>query len=482
VLVRSQASSDMRAISPRRLALATLLVAGLAGCGRSTASSGRVVVNYWEKWSGFEAASMQSVIDDFNRSQSRIEVRFLSVSQVDIKLLLATSSGHPPDVAGLWSENIPDFSEKGALTPLDGGLAKVGLGADHYTPLFWELCRHRGFRWGLPTTPGCVALFYNKKMFRAAGLDPTRPPTTLAELDEMSKRLTIVDLERAGRLVRVPFSAMTPSEREGRHYTLLQVGHIPQDAGMFLSGWGCWFGARYFDGDRQILASDAGNRAAYSWLRAVAQTYGVENIRNFMEGFGVSQSAQTPFLGGTEAMVVQGPWMTNFIAKFAPGLEWGVAACPAAEGVGGGAPVTLAQSDVVVIPKGARHPREAFEFICYLQRQDVAEKLARSQQKFTALREVSAGFVENNPNPAISLFIKLSRSPAARSVPRLSIWHEYDEELAAARERVTDLKQTPEIALAEVQRRMQWKLDRVMRRWDAVGKDRLLEWRTYDNW
>jgi spermidine/putrescine-binding protein len=140
------------------------------------------------------------------------------------------------------------------------------------------------------------------------------------------------------------------------------------------------------------------------------------------------------------------------------------------------------QSDVVVIPKGARHPREAFEFICYLQRQDVAEKLARAQQKFTALRDVSPGFLQGHPNPAIGLFIRLARSPAVRSVPRLSIWHEYDEELAAARERVTDLRETPEVALAAVQERMQWKLDRVMRRWDAVGDERLAEWRAYDGW
>ena len=110
---------------------------------------------------GFEADAMQAVVNDFNRSQDRIEVRFLSVSEVDTKLLLAASSGHPPDVAGLWSDNIPDFSEKGALTPLDGGLAAAGLGPDHYIPVFWELCRHRGFTWGLPTTPGCMALFYN---------------------------------------------------------------------------------------------------------------------------------------------------------------------------------------------------------------------------------------------------------------------------------------------------------------------------------
>jgi maltose-binding protein MalE len=181
-------------------------------------------------------------------------------------------------------------------------------------------------------------------------------------------------------------------------------------------------------------------------------------------------------------MVVQGPWMMNFIAKYAPGLEWGVAACPAADGVGGGQPVTLAQCDVVVIPRGARHPREAFEFICYLQRQGVAEKLARSQQKFTALREVSDGFLRGHPNPAIGVFIELSRSAGARYVPRLSIWHEYDAELAVARERVQDLRETPAEALAGTQRRMQRTLDRVMRRWDAVGADRVREWRTYGKW
>lgn len=425
---------------------------------------------------------MRAVVDDFNRSQSRIEVRFLSVSGVDTKLLLAASSGHPPDVAGLWSENIPDFSEKGALTPLDGGLAKAGIGADRYIPLFWELCRHHGFTWGLPTTPGCVALFYNKKLFRAAGLDPERPPKTFAEFESMSRRLTLVEIERGGRRIRASFEDLTPEERAGRKYSLIQVGHLPQDAGMFLTGWGAWFGARFYDGDRRIIANDAGNIATYEWLRETAETFGVENLRGFIEGFGVAQSAQTPFLGGAEAMVVQGPWMPNFISKFAPGLEWGAAACPAADGVGGGAPVTLAQCDVVVIPRGALHPREALEFICYLQRQDVAEKLAKSQQKFTALREVSKGFLDDHPNPAIRLFMELSRSPAARYVPRLPIWHEYDAELAVARERVLNLRSTPAAALAEVQDRVEWKFDRVMRRWDAVGNERIAEWRAYDVW
>jgi multiple sugar transport system substrate-binding protein len=464
--------------------LILLLAGGPAGCSRSDdhTADGRVIVNYWEKWSGFEADAMQAIVDDFNRSQAQIEVHLLSVSEVDTKLLLATASGHPPDVAGIWSENIPDFSEKGALTPLDGGLAKAGLGADHYIPLFWDLCRHRGFTWGLPTTPGCLALFYNKKLFRAAGLDPDHPPRTFTEFEALSQRLTLVDIERNGQEVRVSFADLTAEERAARHYNLVQIGHLPQDAGMFVSAWGYWFGSRFYDGDRRILASDAGNLAAFRWLWNTAETYGVENLRNFKAGFGVSQSGQSPFLGGIEAMIVQGPWMPNFIDKYAPGLEWGVTACPAADGVAGGAPVTVAQCDVVVIPKGAAHPREAFAFICYLQRQEVAEKLARSQQKFTALRDVSAGFLVKHPNPAIGLFMELARSPGACFVPRLSIWHEYDAEMAVATERVLNLRTPPEAALAEVQDRVQWKLDRVMRRWDAVGRERLAEWRAYDRW
>jgi len=48
------------------LALAALLLPMPA---RAAAEAGeRVVVQYWEKWTGFEAAAMQAVVDDFNRS------------------------------------------------------------------------------------------------------------------------------------------------------------------------------------------------------------------------------------------------------------------------------------------------------------------------------------------------------------------------------------------------------------------------------
>ena len=464
------------------LALTALAGLGVARGAETAPAGGRVVINYWEKWTRFEAAAMQAVIDDFNRSQNRIEVRFLPISPIDVKLMLAASSGNPPDLAGLWEYSIPDFAEKGALLPLDEALAAAHLGADHFLPAYWELGRHRGFTWALPTTPGCMALYYNKKLFREAGLDPERPPRTWAELEAMSRRLTRVELKRAGVLTRVSFADLTEAERQGRQYAILQIGHQPADAGMFVSAWGLWFGAKYYDGDRRITANDAGNVAAYRWLRDSTTTYGLDNLRDFSAAYGQSQTSQSPFLAGTSAMVVNGPWLKNFIDKFAPDIEWGVAACPAYPGVADDAPRTLVVSDMIVIPRGAKHPREAFEFICYLQRQDVAEKLNAAFGKFTALRDVSPDFIAHHPNPAIKTFIELARSPNAVAVPRLSNWREFDIEMSIAAMRARYLLMSPEDALAVVQQRMQWRHDRIMRRWDIVQTERLAEWRDNERW
>ena len=51
------------------------------------------------------------------------------------------------------------------------------------------------------------------------------------------------------------------------------------------------------------------------------------------------------------------------------------AAAPFPTDVPGLEDVTTADCDVMVIPRGAAHPREAFEFIAFVQRQAVMERL-----------------------------------------------------------------------------------------------------------
>ncbi len=466
---------------PALLTCLCLLIAA-AGCGPRTdrrTADGRVIVTYWEKWTGFELDAMQAVVDDFNHVQNRIEVQILPVSQIDVKLMLATAGGNPPDLAGLWSFSVPDFAEKGALTPISSALRRAGLTRDHFIPAYWDLCGHHGFQWAVPTTPAALALHYNRAIFREAGLDPDMPPQSLAELEAMNEKLTLVELTRTGQVVRVPFCQLTSAEQQARKFTILRVGHLPQEPGWWLDMMGVWFNGRLYDGDRRITAEAPGNLAALQWFRDTVAKYGIENLRNYGATGGNFASPQNPFLSGRVAMELQGVWMHNFIDKYAPDLDWGVAPFPTADPATS-KDTTIVETDVLVIPRGAAHAAEAFEFMAYLSSRGPAEKLALGQRKFTPLREVSPEFFATHPNPHIREFVRLANSPRACSVPRLSIWREYQEEMRVASGNALWHVTTPEAALAQVQKRVSWRWERALARWDRVAETRRKEWQKRD--
>ncbi len=101
---------------------------------------------------------------------------------------------------------------------------------------------------------------------------------------------------------------------------------------------------------------------------------------------GVYGSPEHPFLSGRVAMTNQGPWLANRIVEHKNDLDYGVAPFPVAASVYDPArPIGLLDSDVLVIPKGAKHPREAFEFIAYTQRQG-----SRRRAEPGALQELAA--------------------------------------------------------------------------------------------
>jgi multiple sugar transport system substrate-binding protein len=138
--------------------------------------------------------------------------------------------------------------------------------------------------------------------------------------------------------------------------------------------------------------------------------------------------------------------------------------------------VSIADLDVLVIPKGARHPDQAFEFIRYVNQQGPMEKLCMGQRKFTPLVAVSPEFLHNHPNPYIGEFLALAHSPNIRIVPRVAVGNEYNDEMAVAYDRVTNFLATPQEALDNVQKRIGIKQDRIMRRWNLVSQARIREW------
>lgn len=428
-----------------------------------------VIVEYWEKWVGNEAAQMQQIVNDFNRTvgrQKKIFVRYMSMTDIDQKTLIATSAGVPPDIAGLWDQQIAQVAALGAAEPLDALAKAHGITAKSYLPVFWKACHYNGHLYALVSTPGTIALIYNKKIFhedaarlRAAGLDPNRPPRTLAEFDRYAAALDTRD--SSGRI-----------DRAG--YVPLQSWYHP-----FIS---YWFGGDIYNPVTHRFTLDSpATLKAYEWIQSYSRRMGPRALMDFQNSLGNFDSPNNPFLVGKLVMEQQGPWMANYIHHLKPSMSevlvprkleytlahrtdnyaWGVAPFPSA--VPGLNDVSYNSFDVLMIPRGARHKKAAFEFIAYVNRQDVAEKLCTLHCKNCQLAHVSQAFIKNHPNPYIAIYEKLSASPNAKAVPSVPIWPEVMKQLTDTAQSIAIEGADPKTALAKAQQRMQAEYDRFRR-------------------
>lgn len=470
----------------KRFILALMLIAGaivlaLPPRPRAQVPRGRVEIRYWEKWSGLEADQMKQIVDEFNRTvgaDKRIFVRYMSMSEVDQKTLVATAAGVPPDVAGIWDAQFRQFASMDALEPLDDLAAEYGLTAQYYKPVYYSGCWYDGRLYGLPSTPAATALHWNKRLFeaksaelRAAGLDPDRPPRTLQEFDRYTEILDSWQVSADG------------SRR------LLSAGHIPIEPGWFLPFMPYWFGGDFYDPrTRKLTLTDPKVIAAFEWIASYSTRLGEPSMNAFKSGFGSFDSPQNAFLTGAVATVLQGPWMANYIGNLKPPMnnrqgltksrelelrpdqrkanyEWGAAPFPSA--VPGLDNVAYCGFDVLVIPRGCRHRREAFEFIAFVNRQDIMEKLCNMHSKNSPLANVSDRFLREHVNPYIDVFETLASSPNARGLPEIPNWLELNDELRVAAQRVYELDATPRQALRDAQDRAQSKLDRSFARQSA---------------
>ncbi len=104
------------------------------------------------------------------------------------------------------------------------------------------------------------------------------------------------------------------------------------------------------------------------------------------------------------------------------------------------------------------------------------EKLCLGQRKFSPLRECSPEFFAHHPNPYISRFLELAKSPNAHFVPQLTTWPIYRNDLTQAFDRIWAGQASAQEALDEVQRHEQQAFNHDRERWDRLSTQRLAQW------
>jgi len=392
---------------------------------------GRIPVVYWEKWTGAEGEEMRKVVDKFNASQDRIYVKYLSISAVNDKTLLASSGGVPPDVAGIWHGQAAQFSEAGDVMDMKEMFDAAGMKREDYIPGYWDMVFYKGQLTAMPSTPSSTAMHVNAGLMPAKYKDPKNFPKTIEELDDLVDQIS-------------------KKRPDGR---LELAGYLPQEPGWWNYGWGYVFGGKLQDGDKITIDSKE-NIRAYDWVGSFSKRFGTRETQTFQSGFGNFSSPQNAFLDEKVAAVQQGVWMANYIHLYNNKMTWYAVPFPHPKDRPDLANQTFLGLDVLVIPKAAKHPKEAFEFIKFVQRQDIMEGLCMGHGKNSPLANVSQRFLTEHMNPYIGLFNELARSKNAVAPLKVGYWQQFSAEMVNAMQQVNLGQKSAKDALKLAQARM----------------------------
>jgi ABC-type glycerol-3-phosphate transport system substrate-binding protein len=125
-------------------------------------------------------------------------------------------------------------------------------------------------------------------------------------------------------------------------------------------------------------------------------------------------------------MIAQGPWLANFINRYNPRLDYAAAPLPVDAALFDAAnPLGMVEADVLIIPRGARNPEAAFEFVKFTQRADVQEQLAREHTKSSPMAVWSDAFRNGHPNRYVHVHDLIARSERVCILPQTTVWKSY---------------------------------------------------------
>jgi len=298
----------------------------------SSANAAPVTINFWSR--GAQADFIASVGAEFNKINPNIQVKVTTIPDAEFvqKLSTASQSGSAPDITSVDLILVPYFAKNGVfedLTSYTNGLSfKSKL-----SPAHMALGLYNKKQYALPFTAEASVLFWNKDLFKKAGLDPNKGPKTFAEIEAAAKAITAL----------------------GGDYK-----------GFYFSGacGGCnifTFAPLMWASGGDILTA-AGQPTFTD--KNVAKALAFYN-RLWSKGY-VAKSAKTdngasfaaPFAAGKTGMVGAGAFFVGSL-KANPEINYGVTPLPGATGGKG----SFAGGDNIAILKGTKNPVEAKIFL-----------------------------------------------------------------------------------------------------------------------
>lgn len=373
-----------------RVLLVLLALAALVGCGPR--DDGKIVLRV-ANWSGagddseFEKTT-QRIFREFEQENPGVEVRIEGIPDGYVsKVILSFVAGTEPDVMLLDASSAAVFIDNGVLTDLSPFIAKDSeFDLDDFFPNVVDIARRGDAVYAIPNDFTPMVVYYNKRLFDAAGVPYPQAGWTFDDFRASSKALTKKD-----------------------QYGFAFANWMP--------GWIMWLWNN--GGDVVAVNGDARASGTFDSLENV-QT--IEFLRDLItidrSAPSLSEAAALGvdlFANAQAAMTVSGHWAMIGYANAPKGkdgkpkLVWddlGVAPMPTNTGTSH----TVMYESGYAIGKNSKHKDLAWKFLKFFTSEAVQREYQESGIAVCARRDIAA---ERATNPLEAQFLPLI--PSARA-------------------------------------------------------------------
>ncbi len=310
----------------------------LAGCSRGIPDDeGDVVtIRFWHAMGGPLGEVLNEMIDEFNETHPEIFIRSESMGSYDAlkqKILASIVARNQPDLAQAYESWISTLLGGDALVDLgklDPGFAGE---LEDFFPVLVENSYYDGRLMSLPFNKSVPVLYYNKDLFRRAGLDPERPPRTWEEFSAACRELTR-DLTGDGNPNQWGFKFTD-------HATFFECLLVQNK------------GEIYDPDTRSMLFNSPQGVEALQYLVDLVRKHRIADF--YLSGY----QHQIDFAAGETAMIVASCVSRTFMRRQLK-FDWGIAPLPANRRRGN---VVYGTNAVIFSRSSPRRQRAAWKFI-----------------------------------------------------------------------------------------------------------------------
>jgi len=296
----------------RRTVLKMAAGAGLAGVGglgfaRKTKAASDVTLDIW---TGFPEVQpfYQAAAADYAKTHPNVKFTYYTTSlrETEQKLSASVPTGTGPDIFDIGTNISFNFIDANLIEPNPPAIDKY-LKGGAWNKFVVDFCTINGKTYGLPLWEGSKAsLFYNKAMFRDAGI--ANPPATFEELVTSAQKL--VKTDPSGKMTRSGISLRLSGQGSG----------VTEKFRYMLEGSGGSVVERTASGKyHNNFDNDKGRGALQFYVDAV-QKYKIDDPK-------VQHDADA-FASGATAMLFREAWVIGEVQQKSPSLEYGTAPIP----------------------------------------------------------------------------------------------------------------------------------------------------------